>query len=50
MGKISSQVSKGLGEAIAEAQTKINGDNSAEVLLNSGVIAHKKRLYRSIVL
>ena len=47
MGKISSQVSKGLGEAIAEAQTKINGDNSAEALLNSGIIAHKKRHRRT---
>lgn len=47
MGKISSQVSKGLGEAIAEAQTKINGDNSTEALLNSGVIAHKKRHRRT---
>ena len=47
MGKILSQVSKGLGEAIAEAQTKINGDNSAEALLNSGVIAHKKRHRRT---
>lgn len=47
MSKISSQVSKGLGEAIAEAQAKINGDNSAEELLNSGVTAHKKRHRRT---
>lgn len=45
MGKISSQVSKGLGAAIQEAKDKINSD--AEELLNSGVESHKKRHRRT---
>lgn len=50
MGKISSEVSKGLGAAIAEAQAKMSGNvNEAdtEALLNSGVEAQKKRKRRT---
>lgn len=42
MGKISKDVSSGLGAAIKEAQDKIKG-NSSEELLNSGVKKHKDR-------
>ena len=47
MGKISSQVSKGLGAAIQEVKNKINDDISTEKLLNSGAEAQKKRHRRT---
>jgi hypothetical protein len=52
MGKISNEVSKGLGAAIAEIKAKINGDidsneSEVEVLLNSGAEAQKKRKRRT---
>ena len=47
MGKISSQVSKGLGTAIQEVKNKINDDISPEELLNSGVKTQKKRHRRT---
>ena len=47
MGKISSQVSKGLGAAIQEAKNKISDDASPEKLLNSGVEVQKKRHRRT---
>lgn len=50
MGKISSEVSKGLGAAIAEAQAKMSGnvnETDTEALLNSGVEAQKKRKRRT---
>lgn len=47
MGKISSQVSKGLGAAIQEVKNKINDDISPEELLNSGVETQKKRHRRT---
>lgn len=47
MGKISSQVSKGLGAAIQEVKNKINDDISPEKLLNSGVETQKKRHRRT---
>ena len=63
MGKISTQVSKGLGDAIAEAKAKMSGnvetnindpndiENSSvqevEALLNSGTEAQKKRKRRT---
>lgn len=47
MGKISSQVSKGLGAAIQEVKNKINDDISPEELLNSGAETQKKRHRRT---
>ena len=47
MGKISSQVSKGLGDAIQEAKNKISDDISPEELLNSGAETQKKRHRRT---
>ena len=47
MGKISSQVSKGLGAAIQEVKNKINDDISPEKLLNSGAETQKKRHRRT---
>ena len=47
MGKISSQVSKGLGAAIQEVKNKINDDISTEKLLNSGAEVQKKRHRRT---
>lgn len=47
MGKISSQVSKGLGAAIQEVRNKINDDISPEELLNSGAETQKKRHRRT---
>lgn len=47
MGKISSQVSKGLGAAIQEVKNKISDDTSPEELLNSGAEAQKKRHRRT---
>ena len=47
MGKISSQVSKGLGAAIQEVKNKISNDTSPEELLNSRVEAQKKRHRRT---
>ena len=47
MGKISSQVSKGLGAAIQEVKTKISDDISPEELLNSGAETQKKRHRRT---
>ena len=47
MGKISSQVSKGLGAAIQEVKNKINDNISPEELLNSGVETQKKRHRRT---
>ena len=47
MGKISSQVSKGLGADIQEVKNKINDDISPEKLLNSGAETKKKRNRRT---
>ena len=47
MGKISSQVSKGLGAAIQEVKNKINDNISPEELLNSGAETQKKRHRRT---
>ena len=53
MGKISGEVSKGLGSAIAESKAKLNCNEDGirkedtEALLNSGVEAQKKRKKRS---
>lgn len=52
MAKLSSKVSKGLGNAIAEATAKINGEpipeeREVEALLDSGVEAQKKRKRRT---
>ena len=47
MGKISSQVSKGLGAAIQEVKNKISDDASPEELLNSGAETQKKRHRRT---
>ena len=57
MGKISNEVSKGLGDAIKEAQAKMTGNNpedienvsaqEVETLLNSGAEAQKKRKRRT---
>ena len=48
MGKISSQVSQGLGAAIQEVKNKISDDTtSPEDLLNSGVKVQKKRHRRT---
>ena len=47
MGKISSQVSKGLGTAIQEVKNKINDDISPKELLNSGAETQKKRHRRT---
>ena len=47
MGKISSQVSKGLGAAIQEVKNKISDDISPEELLNSGAETQKKRHRRT---
>lgn len=47
MGKISSQVSKGLGAAIQEVKNKINDDISPKELLNSGAETQKKRHRRT---
>lgn len=47
MGKISSQVSKGLGAAIQEVKNKISDDTSLEELLNSGAEVQKKRHRRT---
>lgn len=47
MGKISSQVSKGLGAAIQEVKNKISDDTSPEELLNSGAETQKKRHRRT---
>lgn len=45
MGKISNKVSKGLGDAIKEAQEKMTGNSNPEVeaLLNSGAENRRKR-------
>lgn len=47
MAKISTNVTNGLSDAISKAQSQINGDNSAEELLNSGVKVQKKRHRRT---
>ena len=47
MGKISSQISKGLGTAIQEVKNKINDDISPKELLNSGAETQKKRHRRT---
>ena len=47
MGKISSQVSKGLGAAIQEVKNKISDDANPEELLNSGAETQKKRHRRT---
>ena len=47
MGKISSQVSKGLGATIQEVKNKINDDISPKELLNSGAETQKKRHRRT---
>lgn len=47
MGKISSQVSKGLGAAIQEVKNKISDNTSPEELLNSGAEVQKKRHRRT---
>ena len=47
MGKISSQVSKGLGTAIQKVKNKINDDISPKELLNSGAETQKKRHRRT---
>ena len=47
MGKISSQVSKGLGAAIQEVKNKISDDTNPEELLNSGAETQKKRHRRT---
>ena len=47
MGKISSQVSKGLGAAIQEVKNRISDDTSPEELLNSGIEVQKKRHRRT---
>ena len=47
MGKISSQVSKGLGAAIQEVKNKISDDANPEKLLNSGAETQKKRHRRT---
>lgn len=47
MGKISSQVSKGLGAAIQGVKNKISDDISPEELLNSGAETQKKRHRRT---
>lgn len=47
MGKISSQVSKGLETVIQEVKNKISDDTSSKELLNSGAEVQKKRHRRT---